>query len=187
MSPALRSTGAPGREASPALGRPRLGARARTSLLAGALALSALAPPTVGAESWGGITPAETSKRDLQARYGPPSRERSLVQEGKTVAEWTYTGDRAPTGTERMVISFGYILPSGFTPDVVRSITLYPKPRLFPVQVLVDGYGKPDVLATEESTGRPAMRYEERGLFIVLDSTGRWAEMIFLAPGVRRP
>ena len=84
-----------------------------------------------GAESWGGLTPGETTREGLETLYGRPIRERTLVEEGRTVAEWTYAGARAPQGLERMVISFGLVAGGRFAPDVVRSIALYPKPHVF--------------------------------------------------------
>jgi hypothetical protein len=159
--------------------------RALALLAALAAGVALLLPRPAAPESWGGIVPGETTRRELEARYGRPSRERAVVEEGRTVPEWTYVGERAPAGIERMVVSFGFILPAGFTPDVVRSVALYPRPRVFPVPMLVDGFGKPDALGSEESTGRPAMRYDRRGLFVILDATGRWAEMMLFAPAPR--
>lgn len=152
------------------------------------LGLVALARPAAP-ESWGGVTPGETTRRELEALHGRPTRERVVVEDGRTVPEWTYVADRAPRGLERMVVSFGFMRPAGFTPDVVRSVTLYPKPRVFSLQAIANAWGTPDAVATEEATGRPAFRYDARGLFIVLDRTGAWAEMMLFAPrqGPARP
>jgi hypothetical protein len=141
-----------------------------------------LAAGAAGAASWGGIVPGETTRRQVEAQYGRPTRERQMVEEGRTVPEWTYDGDRAPKGLERMVVSFGFIRPQGFTPEVVRAITLYPNPRVFSVQAITNGWGVPDGVGTEEATGRPALRYGAQGLVVVLDRTGAWAEMLLFAP-----
>jgi hypothetical protein len=136
----------------------------------------------LGAENWGGLTPGETMRPGLETLYGRPSRERMLVEEGQTVAEWTYAGERAPKGLERMVISFGLAVGGRFVPDVVRSITLYPKPHVFALRAISSGWGRPDAIGTEEATGRPTFEYRTRGLFIILDKTGSWAEFLLFGP-----
>lgn len=151
------------------------------------LLLAVLLAGPAGAASWGAITPGETSRKDVEARYGRPTRERVLVEEGRTVPEWTYAGERAPRGLDRMVISFGFIRPQGFTPDVVRAITLYPKPRVFTVEAIANGWGTPDAVATEDQTGRSALRYDRLGLLIIMDRTASWAEMLLFAPAQPAP
>jgi hypothetical protein len=146
------------------------------------LGLVALPPRAARAEPWGGITPGQTERREVQALYGPPSRERMVVEEGRTTPEWTYAGDRAPRGIERMVINFGLIRPSGFVPDVVRSVTLYPRPRMFRAQAIANGWGTPDKVGTEEQSGRPALDYSRLGLFIIMDRSGEWAELMLFGP-----
>ncbi|HEY7139693.1 MAG TPA: hypothetical protein VIE44_06335 [Methylomirabilota bacterium] len=136
----------------------------------------------LGAETWGGLTPGETTQKGVEALYGRPSRERSLVQEGRTVAEWTYAEDRAPRGLERMVVSFGVLAGGRFTPDVVRSMALYPRPHIFSLRSISNGWGPPDAVGTEESSGRPSFHYRTRGLFIILDKTGAWAELLLFGP-----
>jgi hypothetical protein len=150
----------------------------RVALLLGVLALASGA----GAESWGGLTPGETTRAGVERLFGPPSRERTLVEEGRTVNEWTFAAERAPQGMERMVIAFGYLVGGRFTPDVVRAVTLYPKPRVFSIRAITNGWGTPDAIGTEESTGRPSFHYRTLGLFIILDKTGEWAELLLFAP-----
>lgn len=148
-----------------------------------ALAVGMLAAAgEVGAESWGGITPGETTRAGVETLFGRPSRERTLVEEGRTVAEWTYAAERAPRGTDRMVVSFGYMVGGRFAPDVVRAITLYPHPHVFSLPVITNGWGKPDAIGTEEATGRPSFQYRTRGILIILDKTGNWAEFILFGP-----
>jgi hypothetical protein len=156
--------------------------RARQAL---ALALAAVvlgAAGGLGAENWGGLAPGETLRAGVEALYGRPSRERTLVEEGRTVAEWTYAGERAPQGLERMVISFGFMAGGRFAPDVVRSIVLYPKPHVFSLRSISNGWGPPDAIGTEEATGRPSFHYRAQGLFIIFDKTGAWAELMLFAP-----
>lgn len=148
-----------------------------------ALAVGGLAAAGgLGAETWGGLTPGETMRPGVETLYGRPSRERTLVEEGRTVAEWTYAGERAPHGLERMVISFGLAAGGRFAPDVVRSMTLYPKPHVFSLGAISIGWGVPDAIGTEEATGRPTFHYRTLGLFIILDKTGSWAEFLLFGP-----
>jgi len=151
-----------------------------------ALISVALAGPA-SAESWGGIVPGETTRRELETRYGRPTRERMVVEDGRTVPEWTYAGERAPRGLDRMVVSFGLIRPEGFTPEVVRGVTIYPKPRVFTLQAIATGWGTPDAIGTDSPTGRPAFRYDARGLLIILDPSGAWAELLLFAPRQAAP
>lgn len=155
--------------------------------LGGALVLLwlTLAGPAIAAE-WGGITPGETTRREVEGRYGRPTRERSVVEEGRTTSEWTYAGERVPRGLDRMVVTFGLLGPQGFAPDVVRSLTLHAKPRIFTVETLTVGWGKPDAIGTDERTGKHAFRYEARGLLVILDRTQEWGEVLIFAPE-RRP
>ena len=166
----LRRTGAPGRNRA----HWTLGLALAAAVLAGT--------GDLGAESWGGLTPGETVRAGVEALYGRPSRERSLIEEGRTVAEWTFTGAQAPRGLERMVISFGLMAGGVFVPDVVRAVTLYPKPHVFALRVILGGWGSPDAIGTEEASGRPTFHYRSRGLLIILDKTGSWAELLLFGP-----
>jgi hypothetical protein len=161
--------------------RPRA---ALVPLAAVGLMLGAIASPTppAGADSWGGITPGQSTLGDVQARYGRPTRERSVVDEGHTVPEWTYIGERAPAGLNRMVVSFGLRGPAGFTADVVRAVAIYPKPRVFSLEAVTIGWGTPDAVGSAEQTGQLALRYDRRGVLVLLDPTKTWAEMILFAP-----
>ncbi len=134
------------------------------------------------AASWGGLTPGETTQAGVQTLYGKPSRERALVEEGRTVAEWTYAGPQAPSGLERMVVSFGLMVGGRFVPDMVRSVALYPKAHVFPLGAIANGWGRPDAVGTEEASGRPSFHYNTLGLLIILDRTGQWAEFMLFGP-----
>lgn len=150
--------------------------------LAGAVAAVVLLAGAARAATWGGITPGTTTLAEVRALHGTPSRERTVSEGGRSAPEWTYAGEQAPLGLERMVVSFGLIRDERFLPEVVRAVALYPRPRIFTVAHVTQGWGKPDALGTEEQTRRPAMRYERLGLLVVLDPQGEWAEMLLLAP-----
>jgi hypothetical protein len=81
-----------------------------------------------------------------------------------------------------MVLSFGLMVTGRFVPDVVRAVTLYPKPRVFALPAISSGWGSPDAIGTEEATGRPSFHYRTRGLLIILDKTGSWAELMLFGP-----
>ena len=148
-----------------------------------ALSLTLLAGRgNVGAETWGGITPGATMRAEVERLYGRPSRERTMVDEGRTVAEWTYAEDRAPRGLLRMVVNYGLMSGDRFVPDVVRSVTLFPKAQVFSLTTIASGWGEPDAIGTEESSGRPSFHYRTRGLLIVFDKTGSWAEILVFGP-----
>jgi hypothetical protein len=151
--------------------------------LALALLLALLGPERAGrAESWGGITPGETTRAQVQALFGPPSREQTVVEEGRTALEWTYMGERAPRGLTRMAVSFGLLRGGRFEPDVVRALALEPKPHVFSLRAITSGWGQPDAIGTEEATGRPSLQFKKEGLLVILDRTGSWAELLLLAP-----
>ena len=138
------------------------------------------------AASWGGVTPGETLRRDVEARHGAPTRTQNVTEEGRTSVEWTYAGERAPQGMERMVVSYGLLRGTTFVPDLVRSLTLYPKPGVFRVQAISAGWGKPEGIGTDQQTGRSALRFDTQGLFVILDKTGQWAETMVFAPPQKR-
>lgn len=142
------------------------------------LAVATLASAAV----WGGITPGETTRREVEARYGRPTRERQVIEGTLIGTEWTYSGDRAPKGLDRMVVGFGLVRPGGFAPDLVRSLTLFPQPRVFTVLELTTGWGKPDAIGTEEQSGRMVLRYDAKAILIVLDRSAQWAETIVFGP-----
>lgn len=155
-------------------------AGARAVSIAGLIVLGAAT--LASAAGWGGITPRETTRREVEVRYGRPTRERQVTEGTLTGAEWTYSGDRAPKGLDRMVVGFGLVREGGFAPDVVRSLTLYPKPRVFTALELMAGWGKPDAIGSDEETGRMMLRYDAKGILIVLDRSAQWAETIVFAP-----
>ena len=159
--------------------------RRRTGV-AWALLLACLVPAgTARAAGWGGITPGETTRQQVEAIYGRPTRERTVVEEARTVPEWTYTGERVPKGANRMVVSFGFFQGETFRTDIVRSVTLYANPGAFTLLALAEGWGAPVAEGTEEQTGRRILRYAG-GLLAFVDKTGAWAEVLLFAP-VRKP
>ena len=161
----------------------RLWSRRSVLLAFGVTALGGVRPPAARGETWGGITPGESVQRDVEGMFGRPSRERTVVEESRSTLEWTYAGERAPRGMERMVVVYGLMRKDGtFAPDLVRALTLYPRPHVFSRRAIENGWGDPDATGREESTGRVSLHYQRRGLLIILDRTSNWAEMLLFAP-----
>jgi len=145
-------------------------------LLAFALAL----PAAADAAGWGGIEPGDTTLEQVHERYGAPSKETKQKVDDYDTTTWTYEGPKAPAGINRMVVDFGILKPDGFKPNVVRVFVLEPKPNIFAVQTVIDGWGVPS--AAGDQGGFPSMLYDE-GLVVVFDKQTLWAEsMTFTLP-----
>jgi hypothetical protein len=145
-----------------------------------ALGLGVAAPAAVWAAGWGGIEPGETTMAEVRERYGAPTRESKQKVEGYDTTTWVYEGNKAPIGMVRMIIDLGLLKPDGFKPDLVRVFVLEPKPTIFPLQAILDGWGVP--AAAGDQRGFPTMFYEV-GLVVVFEKQGQWAEsMTFTVP-----
>jgi hypothetical protein len=148
--------------------------------IAAVLGLALAMPVAAGATGWGGIDPGETTIEQVRDRYGAPSNETKQKVESYDTATWIYEGDKAPSGIKRMVVDFGILRPDGFKPELVRVFMIEPKPTIFAVQTVVDGWGLPT--AAGEQDGYPTMLYEA-GLVVVFDKQTLWVEsMTFTVP-----
>jgi len=149
-------------------------------LIAMVLALALALPAAAGAASWGGIEPGDTTLEQVRERYGAPSKETKQKVENYDTTTWIYEGPKAPGGINRMVVDFGILKPDGFKPNVVRVFVLEPKPSIFAVQTVIDGWGLPS--AAGDQGGYPTMLYEA-GLVVVFDKQTLWADsMTFTLP-----
>ena len=149
-------------------------------VLAVVLGLALAAPGSVWASNWGGIEPGVTTQEQLRERYGAPSKETKQKVEGYDTTTWVYEGNKAPVGMIRMTIDLGLLKPDGFKPDLVRVFALEPKPTIFPLQAVLDGWGMP--MAAGAQDGFPTMVFEE-GLIVVFEKQGQWADsMTFTVP-----
>lgn len=154
-------------------------------MIAVALGLAMAAPAAVGAATWGGIEPGQTTMAEVRERFGAPSNETKQKVEGYDTTTWVYEGNKAPIGMIRMTIDWGLLKPDGFKPDLVRVFVLEPKPNMFPLQAVMDGWGPPS--AAGDQQGFPTMFYEE-GLVVVFERQGQWAEgMTFTMPQPFQP
>lgn len=149
-------------------------------LIAAVLGFALALPAAAGAASWGGIEPGDTTLEQVRERYGAPSKETKQKIENYDTTTWTYEGPKAPGGISRMVVDFGLLKPDGFKPNIVRVFVLEPRPSIFAVQTVIDGWGVPS--AAGDEGGFPSMLYEA-GLFVVFDKQALWAEtMTFTLP-----
>ena len=169
----------PRRFPSSSVVRPRA---ARVSAPALVLVALLVLAGVAGAAGWGGITPGESTRRDVEARYGRPTQERAVTEGGLTGSEWTYGGAQAPAGLDRLVVGFGLLRRGTFVPELVRVVMLYPKPRVFTVPELIAGWGKPDGIGTDQQSGRSILRWEARGILAALDQKEEFAEVLVFAP-----
>jgi hypothetical protein len=149
-------------------------------LIAAVLGFALALPAAAGAASWGGIEPGDTTLEQVRERYGAPSKETKQKTENYDTTTWIYEGPKAPGGMKRMTVEFGILKPDGFKPNVVRVFVLEPRPSIFAVQTVIDGWGLPSVASDQD--GFPTMLYEA-GLVVVFDKQTLWAEsMTFTLP-----
>src|SRR5262245_38484538 len=146
-----------------------------------ALSLVFAGPPlTTWASSWGGIEPGVTTTEQVRERFGAPSKETTQKVEGYDSTTMVYEGDKAPSGMNRMTIDVGVLKPDGYKANLVRVFVLEPKPLIFPLQAIIDGWGLPT--AAGEQGGFPTMLYES-GLIVVFEREGQFAStMTFIVP-----
>ncbi len=148
--------------------------------IAAVVGLALALPAAACAASWGGIEPGETTLEQVRERYGPPSQETKQKVDTYDTTTWIYEAGKAPEGINRMVVDFGILKPDGFKANLVRVFVIEPRPSIFAVQTVVDGWGMPS--AAGDSAGFPTMVYEA-GLVVVFDKQTLWAEsMTFTVP-----
>lgn len=150
------------------------------ALAAPLAALLLLLPAAATGADWGGIVPGTTTRADVRARYGPPSKETRAKVDDHDTLEWVYEGPRAPGGFIRMSVDFGLLAGGQYKADLVRAMRLEPKPGIFGVATIVQAWGQPDRGGVQD--GRPIAAYLS-GLFITLDEQGEFAtHMLFTPP-----
>lgn len=154
---------------------------ARLLALLPALVLAFLvAAPMATAAEWGGIDPGVTTLAAVRQLWGPPSRETRKKIEAYDTLEWAYETDKAPPGMKRMTVEFGLLAAGGFKPDVVRVLTLEPKPGIFLRATVVVGWGVPERSGTQD--GRDVFLYDT-GLIVSFEKDAQDAvTMLFTLP-----
>lgn len=149
-------------------------------LVWGAIALT----PVAMAAEWGGIEPGVTTVAGVRERWGPPSREARKKVEAYDTLDWVYEGERAPVGLKRMTVEFGLLISGAFKPDVVRVLTLEPKPGIFLRATVVVGWGVPERSGTQD--GRDVFLYDA-GLMVSFEKDAQDAlTMLFTLPQMPR-
>jgi hypothetical protein len=137
------------------------------------------------AAEWGLIRPGVTTKEGVRGRYGPPTRTDRQKVESYDTENWTYEGEQAPTGVERLTVEFGLLQQDKYQPDVVRAFRLEPKPGTFNRGVISNGWGFPDRMGREND--RDIFLYRD-GLLVYFDEGGWNATvMVFTLPQPRDP
>jgi 3-oxoacyl-[acyl-carrier protein] reductase len=89
----------------------------------------------------------------VRERFGAPSKETKQKVDGYETVEWTYEGQRALAGFHRVVVEYGILLPSGYSPNTVRVLRLdlsgevaYDLTDIAGIAALVERLGDIDVL-----------------------------------------
>jgi hypothetical protein len=146
----------------------------------GALGLVVLLAAPAAAADWGQIKPAVSTQADVRARYGAPTRETPQKVEGYDTSQWTYEGAQAPPGIAKMIVDFGLLMPSGYKKDVVRTFRLEPKPDIFNLKLVVDGWGPPTRMGKDGDL--EFFLYEQGLLVYYAPDTKQVTVMIFTPP-----
>lgn len=146
-------------------------------LAAAALALDAGA---AAAEQWGGIEPGESTMAVVKSLRGTPTRTAKQKLDGYDTEEWVYEDAKAPGGIRRLTVDFGLVTPSGYRPDLVRSLKLDPKPGAFDKESIITGWGAPAGIGKE---GEVDFFFYKEGLFVYFAKDGHGvATMTFTPP-----
>jgi hypothetical protein len=150
--------------------------------LAALLLVAVASTPAAHAAEWSGIEPGVTTMEAFRARFGPPSKEAKQKVGNYDTVEWTYEGARSPEGFHKMVVEFGILLPTGYSPNTVRVFRLDPKRFIFIKDTIVAGWGEPDNATIEN--GRDIFFYRS-GLVVTFDEQGVMVTSMFFT--VKQP
>src|SRR5690349_17344742 len=150
------------------------------------VALSALAVAvTAHAAEWGLIRPGVSTKDNVRARYGAPSRVDRQKVDNYDTESWIYEGDKSPAGIARLTVEFGILEQGKYQPDIVRAFRLEPHCSTFNRGVITSGWGFPDRMGREN--GQDIFLYRD-GLLVYFDEGGWNVKlMLFTIPQPRDP
>jgi hypothetical protein len=149
--------------------------RRRGLLLALVLSLAGVAH----AAEWNAIRPGASTQDDVRAQFGQPTRVTSQKVEGYDTGQWLYEGAQAPRGASRLTVDFGILTPQGYKANVVRAMTLIPKPGIFTREAVLTAWGQPEGAKTEG--GVPSILYHS-GLIVMFDKEGNDAISLTFTP-----
>jgi len=152
-------------------------ARLTLFLVAAALVLDV---GRAAAEQWGGIEPGESTMAVVKSLRGTPTRTAKQKLDGYDTEEWVYEDAKAPAGIRRLTVDFGLVTPSGYRPDLVRSLKLDPKPGAFDKESITTGWGAPAGVGKD---GEVDFFFYKEGLFVYFAKDGHGvATMTFTPP-----
>ncbi len=137
-----------------------------------------LAPATAG--DWGGIEPGASTIESVRERWGAPSKETRQKVEGYDTVQWVYEAARAPGGLKSMTVDFGLLAAAGYKPMVVRLLTLEPKPGIFGLNTVVQGWGEPD--GTRGKPKEDLIFFYQDGLLVYFDKEDFAYRLVFSLP-----
>jgi hypothetical protein len=143
-----------------------------------ALAAALLAGPVTAAD-WGGIVPGTSTQANVRSYYGEATRTATQKVDGYDSARWVYEGTRAPGGIARMIVDFGLLVGSTYRPELVRALTLEPKPGIFNVDIVLTGWGLPN---RESPKGQPIAFFYDSGLLVTFADDGRTVTSLVFTP-----
>ena len=144
------------------------------------LALAMVAVPAA-ASDWGGHRARRHHVDPVRESAWQPSKETRPRIEGYDTLQWVYEGDRAPAGIARMTVDFGFLTAGGYKPNLVRLLTLEPKPFRFGKNTVIQGWGVPDAIA-DNKDGTSTLIWKD-GLLVHFDKEGKDSmSMIFSGP-----
>ena len=136
------------------------------------------------AAEWNAIRPGVSTQDDVRTQFGQPTRVTSQKVEGYDTGQWLYEGAQAPRGATKLTVDFGILTPQGYKAQVVRVMSLQPKPGIFTRQAVLTAWGQPDGTKTEN--GVPSVLYEA-GLIVTFDKEGNDATNLIFTPPQQPP
>lgn len=155
----------------------------RALALAGVVLTVAVSP--AGASEWGTIVVGSSTMESVRAQYGGPTRTETQKIDNYDTSRWLYEGAQAPGGILRMVVDFGLLQAGGYRRDVVRSLTLEPKPGVFSRGTVVAGWGEPDRAGKQ---GDDEVFFYALGLLVIFEKDGGPARtLVFTLPQPLEP
>lgn len=158
-------------------------ARALRALGVGLALVGAGAAPAAALD-WGGIVPAVTTMAQVRARYGAPSQTSTQTLQGVQAQRWVYAADLAPPGFSRMTVDFGLRGADGYHPDLVRALTLEPRPGIFTRPQISAGWGPADRVGREGDT---EILFYYEGLVVYFAPDGWNVRLMLFTPPQPRP
>jgi len=80
---------------------------------------------------------------------------------------------------QRMIVDYGLLSPQGYKPTVVRVMRLEPKPKIFGRNTVLQAWGEPDGVATQND--QESLFYKD-GLVVTFDKAGDEAVLLSFTP-----